>query len=293
MLHLFNSCYVYPVDLFDPTKNYLMVGKDHTNTPTLTTSFYYNNLSPQNAFHRFSCFEHFASSSLLELVLNNKESFIIYADHDSFIKFFTAKLKTQVSNLSKEFFLDAAKLFAVRLNTRAKLIKLEQTRNNLKDLSDMFMALEDIPDVDKFNLPENWIKQNAGVEWKLISGDYSNLNDMVNRYVYSFFPEAKAKYLSRKDPVNSWVVDPKNQKYETVISVKDLYMEMRKEFNTFTDPTILKYYNTDYIPDMLKDPLFLLLLSANKNMGDKVDIWLLRWLLKMPQQEIKQMGILA
>jgi hypothetical protein len=44
---------------------------------------------------------------------------------------------------------------------------------------------------------------------------------------------------------------------------------------------------------MIKDPLFLLLLSANKNMGDKIDIWLLRWLLKMPKHEIQQMGILV
>jgi hypothetical protein len=36
-----------------------------------------------------------------------------------------------------------------------------------------------------------------------------------------------------------------------------------------------------------------LLLSANKNMGDKIDIWLLRWLLKMPKQQILQMGLLT
>jgi len=293
MLHLFNSCYVYPVELFDPTKQYLVVGKDHTNTPVVTNSFYYNNSSAKDAFQRFSCFEHFASSGILELVLSNKQAFVIYADNDSFVKFFTAKLKTQVTNLSKEFFLDAAKLFALRLNTRAKLIQSETSRANIKVLSDMFMSLEDIPEDDPFKLSETWVKQNAGVEWKVASGDYSTINNIVNRYVYSFYPEAKAKYLSRKEPNNSWVSDYRNASFDTVVSMKDLYMEMRKEFNTFTDPTILKYYSINNISEMIKDPLFLLLLSANKNMGDKIDIWLLRWLLKMPKHEIQQMGILV
>jgi len=292
MLHLFNSCYVYPVDLFDPTKNYLVVGEDHTNKPTLTNSFYYNNSVPKDAFERFECFENFASSNLLEPVLNNKDLFVIYADNKNFIKFFTAKLKTQVQCLTKEFFLDAAKLFAVRLTTRAKLIQSESIRTNIKVLADMFMALEDVPDVDKFNVSSNWVRYNAGIEWKLASEDYSTIDNVVNHYVYSFFEEARAKYLSRKYHVNSWAVDPNNKKFGTVVSMKLLYMEMRKEFNTFTDPTILKYYEND-IREMVKDPLFLLLLSANKNMGDKVDIWLLIWLLKIPKEQINQMGILT
>jgi hypothetical protein len=270
-----------------------MVGKDHINNPILNTSFYYNNSNPKDAFQRFSCFENFISSGLTELVLSNKQSFVIYADNESFIKFFTAKLKTQVKNLTTEFFLDAAKLFAVRLNTRAKLVKLESTRSNLKILADMFIALEEIPEVEAFNLPESWVKNNAGVEWKIACGNYNTVDDIVNRYVYSFFPEARAKYLSRKDGHGSWATNPLNQKFDTVVSVKDLYMEMRKEFNTFTDTTILKYYSTNNISEMLKDPLFLLLLSANKNMGDKIDIWLLRWLLKMPTHQIQQMGILV
>ena len=293
MLHLFNSCYVYPVDLFDPTKNYLVVGEEHTNQPSVTNSFYYNNAVPKNAFERFKSVEDFASSNLMQPVFKNKDLFVIYADNENFIKFFTAKMKTQVQRLSKEFFLDAAKLFAVRLTTRAKLIQSEEIRTNIKVLADMFMALEDIPNVDKFNVDPIWVRYNAGIEWKLAAEDYSTIDNVVNHYVYSFFPEAKAKYLSRKDPSNSWVVDPNNQKFHTVVSMKDLYMEMRKEFNTFTDPTILKYYELNNFREMVKDPLFLLLLSANKNMGDKVDIWLLRWLLKIPKEQIDQMGILT
>lgn len=293
MLHLFNSCYVYPMDLFDPTKNHLVIGADHLNKPTITNSFYYNNSVPKDALERFDSFESFASSVLLEPALHNKDLFVIYTDNDNFIKFFTAKLKTQVQNLTKQFFLDAAKLFAVRLNTRAKLIQSESIRTNLKVLADMFMALEDIPNVDKFNVSPSWVRYNAGIEWKLAAEDYSTIDNVVNHYVYSFFEEARAKYLSRKYHVNSWAVDPKNQQFGTVVSMKHLYMEMRKEFNTFTDPTILKYYELNNFREMVKDPLFLLLLSANKNMGDKVDIWLLRWLLKMPKEQINQMGLLT
>ena len=294
MLHLFNSCYVYPMDLFDPTKNYLVVGEEHTNSPNITNSFYYNNAYPRDAYERFASFEAFCASNLLEPAVNNKDLFVIYADNDSFIKFFTAKLKTQVKNLTKQFFLDAAKLFAVRLNTRAKLIDSETVRDNIKILSDMFMALEEIPDVDVFNLSKSWVIQNAGVEWKLAVGNYTSIDNVINHYVYSFFPEARAKFLSRKQPsANSWATDRNSQQFATVFSMKHLYMEMRKEFNTFTDPTILKYYQTTNFAEMIKDPKFLLLLSANRNMGDKVDIWLLRWLLKMPKEQLGQLGIQA
>jgi hypothetical protein len=292
MLHLFNSCYVYPVHLFDPTNNYLMVGKDQLIKPSIVNSFFYNNSSPKDAFERYESFEKFSEGNLVEPCINAKTTFIIYADNDEFIKFFTSKLKTQVSRLTQEFFLDAAKLFAVRLNIRAKLIPDESIRNNIKTLADMFMTLDKIPDTKKLNISENWIRYNAGIEWKLANEDYSTVDDIVNRYVYSFFPEASAKYLSRKDPEGSWVVNKNNQRFQDVVSMKDLYMEMRKEFNTFTDPTILRYYELG-ARELVKDPLFLLLLSANKNMGDKVDIWLLRWMLNLPKEQINQLGIIT
>jgi hypothetical protein len=293
MLHLFNSCYVYPIYLFDPTKNYVLVREDHENSLIVKNSFFYNNSEPKDAFGTFKSFENFASSNLLNPAINNKELFIIYADNENFIKFFAAKLKTQVGNLKKEFFLDHAKLFAVRLMTRAKLVQSEEIRDNLTTLANMFLELTEIPDGNKLDLPDTWVRKNAGVEWKVSCGDYSTLDGIINRYVYSFFPEARAKYLSRKDPADSWVLDPNNQRYETVVSMESLYMEMRKEFNTFTDSTILKYYELKDIREMVKDPLFLLLLSANKNMGDKIDIWLLRWLLKMPKEQLKELSILA
>jgi hypothetical protein len=281
------------MDLFDPTKNHLVIGPDYVNKPTITNSFYYNNSVPKEALERFDSFETFNSSNLLEPAVNNKELLIIYADNDNFIKFFTSLLKTQVKNLTKEFFLDAAKLFAVRLNTRAKLIQSEEIRTNIKVLADMFMALEDIPNVDRLNLPELWVRYNAGLVWKLAVENYTTIDDVINRYVYSFYQEARAKYLSRKPAAYSWAIDPNARQYSSVVSMKDLYIEMRKEFNTFTDPTILKYYQLNDIKQMVKDPLFLLLLSANKNMGDKIDIWLLRWLLKMPKEQINQMGLIA
>lgn len=293
MLHLFNSCYVYPIALFDPTKNYVLVREDHENSLLVKNSFFYNNSEPRDAFGTFKNAEQFISSNLVLPSFNNKDLFIIYADDENFIKLFTAKLKTQVGNLKKQFFLDHAKLFAVRLLTRAKLIQSEELRDNLTTLADMFLDLTEIPDGDKFNLPDTWIRKNAGVEWRVASGDYSTLDGIINRYVYSFFPEAKAKYLSRKDPADSWVLDSNNQRYETVVSMESLYREMRKEFSTFTDSTILKYYELNDIKEMVKDPLFLLLLSANKNMGDKIDIWLLRWLMKMPKDQLKELSILA
>jgi hypothetical protein len=65
-------------------------------------------------------------------------------------------------------------------------------------------------------------------------------------------------------------------------------MEMRKELALFTDPLILQFYETGVTEELLTDPKFLLLIS-----NDKVDTWLLRWLLKLPQSEITKLGLIA
>jgi hypothetical protein len=291
MLHLFNSCYVQPFILFDPTNNHLVVGEEYINRPIINNSFYYTNSFPKDAFDRLDSFETFASSNWLEPVLHNKDKIIIYTDNDNFIKFFTAKLKTQVKNLSKEFFLTSAKLFAVKLKTRAKLLATDDAKEILNSLAEQFLALDDIPAVDKFNLTEDWVTKNAGIEWQFANGIYNNLNDIIDRNIYSYFGEAKANYLSRKEPAGSWATNPNNQQYRTVNSIADLYMEMRKDICIFTDSLILDYFSDNI--KMFKDPKVLLLIASNKDMGDKIDIWLMRWFMKMSQEQIKELGILA
>jgi len=291
MLHLFNSCYVQPFILFDPTNNHLVVGEEYKNRPVITNSFYYSNSFPKDALDRLESFETFASSNWLEPVLHNKDKIIIYTDNENFIKFFTAKLKSQVKNLTKEFFLINAKLFAVKLKTRAKLLATDDAKESINSLADQFLALEDIPTVDKFNLTEDWVTKNAGIEWKYANGIYDNINDIIQRNIYSYFGEARAKYLSRMQPENSWATDPKNQQYKTVESIGKLYLEMRKNICIFTDSIILNYLTDN--EKLLKDPKLLLLLASNKDKGDKIDIWLMRWFITMSQEQIKELEILA
>jgi hypothetical protein len=153
------------------------------------------------------------------------------------------------------------------------------------------LELEDIPEVDKLNLTEAWVTNNAGVEWKFANGIYDNLNNIIDRNIYSYFGEAKAHYLSRKEPEGSWATDPNNQQYRTINCIADLYMDMRKEVSIFTDSIILQYFSDNEA--MIRDPKMLLLLASNKTMGDKIDIWLMRWFMKMSQEQIKELGILA
>lgn len=291
MLHLFNSCYVQPFILFDPTNNHLVVGEEYINRPVITNSFYYSNSFPKDAFDRLESFETFASSNWLEPVLQNKDRVIIYTDNENFIKFFTAKLKTQVKNLTREFFLINAKLFAVKLKTRAKLLATNDAKTSLNSLADEFIALEDIPEVDKLNVSDAWATEHAGIEWKFANGITDNLSDIINRNIYSYFGEARAHYLSRKDAEGSWATNPDNQQYKTVKSMADLYMEMRKDISIFTDAIILEYFSDNAAA--FRDPKFLLLVASNKDMGDKIDIWLMRWFMKMSQEQIKELGILA
>jgi len=293
MLHLYNSCYVYPDAMFDPSTDYIVVGQKHNILGVgVENSFYYNNVAIKQCFGRFATYEDFIKSNLVEPVCSNKEKFIIYCDDETLVKFFTAKIKSHIFNFDESLFLELAKLFGVRLKIKSKLID-SSNKQIISDLGDKFIALTQSSSVGKFPMSQYWTWENAGIEWKIANRKCGVPNkhidittDLINRYVYSFFDEAQESYLSRKD--GGWATDPFNQQFRTVISMKDLYMEMRKELTLFTDPLILQFFETGVTEELLQDPQFLLLIS-----NDKVDTWLLRWLLKLPQSKITNLGLIA
>jgi hypothetical protein len=245
------------------------------------------------AIGRYRTLEEFVKSNIFEQSINNREKFIIYCDDTEFVKLYTAFLKTQVSNINPGFYLQTCRLEYRRLKTRSKLIQFDSIKIRLDELADKFLTMADMPSVDRLPLSAEWIKNNSGIEWKLAVGKTEYIEDIINRYVYSFMDEAKANFLSRKDPANSWIENPKNRQYGTVESFKDLYMEIRKEVALFTDKLILDFYESKDYSAVLKDPKVLMLLTSNKNMADKVNIWLLRWCMTMPKESLTNLGILA
>ena len=293
MLHLYNSCYVYPDAVFDPSTDYIVVGQKHSILGAqVENSFYYNNVSVKQCFGRFATYEDFINSNLVEPVCSNKEKFIIYCDDETLVKFFTAKIKSHIFNFDESLFLELAKLFGVRLKIKSKLID-STNKQIISDLGDKFIALTSSASVGKFPMSEYWIWENAGIEWKItnrkcgVPNNYDGiLTSLINRYVYSFFGDARQCYLSRKE--DGWATDAFNQQFRTVISMKDLYMEMRKDRSIFTDSLILQFFENGVTEELINDPKFLLLLSS-----DKVDTWLLRWLLKLPQSKITNLGLIA
>jgi hypothetical protein len=56
---------------------------------------------------------------------------------------------------------------------------------------------------------------------------------------------------------------------------------------------VLQFYETKDARVLLNNPKFLMLLTSNKNMADKIDIWLLRWCMTLPKEVLNQLGILA
>ena len=293
MLHLYNSCYVYPDALFDPSTDYIVVGQKHNILGVQAeNSFYYNNVAVKHCFGRFATYEDFIKSNLVEPVCSNKEKFIIYCDDDTLVKFFTAKIKSHIFNFDESLFLEFAKLFGVRLKIKSKLVD-SSNKQIISDLGDKFIALNKSSSVDKFPMSQYWTWENAGIEWKIanrkcgVPNNYDGiLTSLINRYVYSFFGDARQCYLSRKE--DGWATDPFNQQFRTVISMKDLYMEIRKDRSIFTDSLILQFFESGVTEELINDPKFLLLLSS-----DKVDTWLLRWLLKLPQSKITNLGLIA
>jgi hypothetical protein len=294
MLHLFNSCYAYPEVLFDPTCSYVVLGENYEAIGAgVTNSFYHSNTVTHEAIGRYRTLEDFVKTNIFEQAVNNKEKFIIYCDDLEYIKLYTAFLKTQVSNINPGFYLQTCRLEYRRLKTRSKLIDFDSIKIRLDELATEFLTIADMPNVDKLPLSDEWVKNNSGVEWKLAVGKSEYVEGIVNRYVYSFADEAKAKFLSRKDPAGSWVELSSNKQYNTVESFKDLYMEIRKEVALFTDKLILDFYESKNSSVILQDPKFLMLLTSNKNMADKVNIWLLRWCMTMPKSSLTNLGILA
>jgi hypothetical protein len=294
MLHLFNSCYAYPEVLFDPTCLYVVIGKNYEAIGAgVTNSFYHSNTVTHEAVARFKTLEEFVQTNIFEQAINNKEKFIIYCDDEEYIKLYTAFLKTQVLNIDSGFYLQTCRLEYRKLKTRAKLIQFDSVKIRLDELAQKFLTMVDMPHANKLPLTDEWIKNNAGVEWKLAVGKHEYVEGIVNRYVYSFIDEAKARFLSRKKPENTWVLDENNRIYGTVLSFKDLYLEIRKEVTLLTDQLILDFYNNKDSLVVLQNSKFLMLLSSNKNMGDKVNIWLLRWCMTLPKNYLNKLGILA
>jgi hypothetical protein len=294
MLHLFNSCYVYPEVLFDPTRTYVVLGENYEAIGAgVVNSFYHSNCVTHDAVGRFRTLEDFIKSNIFELAINNKQKFIIYCDDAEYIKLYTAFMKTQVSNIDTSFYLQTCRLEYRRLKTRSKLIDFDSIKIRLDELAHKFLTMTNMPTVDKLPLSDEWVKQNCGIEWKLAVGKTDQVEDIVNRYVYSYFEEAKANYLSRKDPKNSWVEKTSNKQYGTVVSFPELYSEIRKEVALFTDSLILEFYRTKNSSVILQNPKFLMLLTANKNMADKIDIWLLRWCMILPKETLTKLSILA
>jgi hypothetical protein len=293
MLHLYNSCYVYPDALFDPSTDYIVVGqKQAILGAQIENSFYYNNVIVKQCFARFATYEDFIKSNLVLPACSNKEKFIIYCDDETLMKFFTAKIKTHIFNFDESIYFEFAKLFGVRLKLKSKLID-SSNKEIIDQLGDKFIQLDTVPDVNKFPMDQYWIWENAGIEWKIANRNcgvpnqyHIKLAELINRYVYSFFDEAQISYLSRKD--GGWATDPYNQQFRTVLSMKDLYMEIRKELALFTDPLILQFFETGVTEELINDPKFLLLIS-----NDKVDTWLLRWLMKLPQSKITELDLIA
>jgi hypothetical protein len=286
MLHLFNSCYVYPDVLFSPTTDYVVVGEGYLGLgSSVESSFFYKNVNVKQCLGRFETYEEFVSSLLFKEVIANTTKIIIYADTISIIKFHAGLLKTHIRNLSEDLYLDLTKLFAARMGVRSKLVT-----SGLKNVADAFSDITSSSSVGAFPLTQSWVSTNAGIEWKIINNKLSGVSDLINRHVYSYFEEARCNYLSRNFSAASWATDPNNQRYETVISMKDLYLEMRKEVCIFLDSLILNFYDTGS-HNILDNPKQLLLLVGNGDMADKIDIWLLRWFMKMDNEQIQALDI--
>lgn len=294
MLHLFNSCYLYPDVLFDASSNYVVVGDNYNIYGiNVENSFYYNNIQTGQCLGRFKNVDDFVISDVMRAAISNKEQFAIYADEESFLKIHAAFLKTQLENLTKEFYIEAARVFATRLYVVTKYSTNNDVKEVLSRFVEKFKTVKDIPTVNALGVSKEWVKQHAGIEWQIASGNYKNVPKMIDRFVFSFVEEARINFLSRKEP-SGWVTDERNFNFNTVKSMKTLYENIRQEVVIITDKLIMDYYSKNYDLGLLvHKPEFLLLLASNKETSRKIDIWLLRLLLNKTPKQLAEIGVIA
>jgi hypothetical protein len=289
MLHLFNSCYVYPDVLFDPSSNYIVVGKNsNVYGIGLDKSSYYNNIQVKGCLGRFSSAEEFVSSNMLLPAVSANEKMVIYADDESLLKLFTMFVRAHITRQTTQLYWDLREIFAIRLTSILEVSSSDQIKESLRNTVKYILKAQ--VSVDNLPLDSEWVKKNAGIEWKIAKGDLSTIPDFIDRYVFSFYEQARVNYLSRKPAEGSWAVDPQYSNIRTIPSMAEFYSLVRKEVLILLDDVLLEYYKTNDVNVLLKDRRFLMLLSSNKDLFQKIDIWMLRWLLK---QDITQLGIVA
>ena len=153
MLHLFNSCYVYPDFLFRPTDDYIIVGENHLSySGELSSSFYYSYSDKKSCLGKFETYEDFIGSDLFVEVVNKSTKTIIFSDTTSYIKFYTGLLQAHIKNLSQEFYLTAIKLLAVKLGVRANSYIYTQNSDNILNLKNSLLEIGSLERVQDFPL---------------------------------------------------------------------------------------------------------------------------------------------
>ena len=73
-----------------------------------------------------------------------------------FVKAYAGMFKTMFLRPSEQFFLQNAKLFAHRLETRAKIVVPAEYGTQICQLAEMFKALDAIPNVKAFPGTREW-----------------------------------------------------------------------------------------------------------------------------------------
>ena len=322
MLHLFNKCYVYPDILFDSTTDFVVVGNQQSYGSMMELSSFYFNASNKQCLGRFHTYEDFVTSSSIQQIFAHSEqnTVRVFMSNTEFIKAYAGMFKTMFLRPSEQFFLQNAKLFAHRLETRAKIVVPSEYGAQICQLAELLKTLETMPNVKAFPVTREWLKSHSGVEWQIakarikgITSELSNkIIDLIHRYIYSYYTEASHKYISRcevydnKDishvvqfPNESWATKPSYSTYERfvdeigLLSIGTLYQEIRKHTTPFADSLILNFLNTKDVNVVLADPKFLLILAGNSNKGEKIDTWFIRNIMQTDPQVIESQGLLA
>ena len=178
MIHLFNSCYLYPDILFESSVNFVIVGENNMSYgANIDNSLYHMNSKLGKCLGRFNTYEDMYS--IMPELVSSDEKTVIFADDDEFVKIYSSFLKTQIKNLNTDAFKTIIGILAGRLNIRNKFFLLDNTKEKINLLIQKLVGLTTVPNVQKINVDETWVKQNAGLEWKLVSENFENVDDIA------------------------------------------------------------------------------------------------------------------
>jgi len=278
MLHLFNSCFVYPDFLINNENLTIIVGENY-NKIILETE----------PLGRFETYDDFLNSSIFSFCVNSTEKIIIYSDNKQFLNFLFCFLATNFKQVPEWFLKQFKQIICSKVKHYSRNFNSTIIESKTEEFISYVLDNENILEAKSFDKEISF----SGLHWKFLKQEYDCISIPINEYVYSYYEEARIKFLMRDSNKTSFLIKQKNYNIHTVTDFFKLYKEIRKQVSIFLDPYIYQHYYSKNSQETFFDKRVCLLLDSKRSKVKFFDPWLMRMFISMsPEKRNDLIGVL-